>query len=318
MILGQIRGLSDLTILAPLDDENSERASRLYIQLYYNFGGLGFDEFYRTPTNVSALEDRIRNTDLRLTSDYDPGWSYRPSSKTGIYSEILSNAREQRIWQMRNMALKLQDDEYYEAYRALAELQRDNPVLQEGTPAFEEHSRLMARMRDAARDIPELPQPEDTIPYARLNEQDPELAERQVAMGFNGPASQGTYIFRSEAEVRQSWLAAALSDQEIATLISKTDFSRQVLVGFSFGRRMNASGQIMISELGYHESNRGYTIATRIGVVPESCGFSFTESYPFVVGVTGAVPDAEVRGYSSSNFPDKCEPIVSGEPATQR
>lgn len=318
MILGQIRAIADMTILTPLDDANAERAGELYTQLYYKFGGLGFYELYRTPTNVSELEERIRNTDLLFTNDYDPGWAYRPSSNTDIYSDVLSNAREQRIWQMRNMALKLQDDDYYEAYQALAELQRSNPVLKDGTPAFAEHSRLMARMREAAKDIPELPQPKDTIPYARLNEQDPELSRRQVATGFNGPASQGTYVFRSEQEVRQSWLAAALSDQEIQALIARTDFSTQVLVGFSFGRRMNASGKIMISELGYHESYPGYTIATRIGVVPESCGLSFTESYPFVVGVTGAVPEAEVRGSSSSNFPDECGPIVSGEPATQR
>jgi hypothetical protein len=318
MILGQIRALSDLTILTPLDDESSKRASELYIQLYYDFGGLGFDEFYRTPSNVSTLEGRVRNVDLRLTADYDPGWVYRRSSKTDIYPDVISNAREQRIWQMRNMALKLQDDEYYEAHRALAELERANPVLQEGTPAFEEHARLTARMRDAAMDIPELPQPEDTTPYARLNQQDPDLAERQVAMGFNGPESAGTHIFRSEAEVRQSWLAAALSDQEIEALIARMDFAMQVLVGVSFGQRMNASGQILISEFGYQESNLGYTIATSIGVVPESCGFGFAESYPFVIGMVEAVPDAEIRGYSSSNFADECGPIVSGQPATQR
>jgi hypothetical protein len=163
-----------------------------------------------------------------------------------------------------------------------------------------------------------LPQPEDTIPYARLNEQDPDLAERQLATGFNGPATWGEYIFRSEAEVRQSWLAVALSDQEIEALLTRTDFARQVLVGVSFGRRLNASGQVIISELAYQARFRGYSIAVRIGVVPESCGIRFTGSYPFVVGVVAAVPGAGVQGYSSSNFPDKCGPIVSGEPATQR
>jgi hypothetical protein len=102
------------------------------------------------------------------------------------------------------------------------------------------------------------------------------------------------------------------------TLISRTDFARQVLVGLSFGRRMNASGQITISELDYEEGSLGYTIGARLGVVPESCGLSFSPSYPFVLAVAEAVPDAEIRGYSSSNFPDECGPIVSGEPATQR
>jgi hypothetical protein len=188
MIIGQIRAISDLAIFTPLDDGSSEKAAALYGRLYYHFGGLGFDEFYRTPANVAALEARVRGAGLHLTPDYDPGWSYRPSSKTDVYSDVLSNGLEQRIWQMRNMALKLQDDEYYEAHQAITQLQRENPTFREGTPASEELSRLMVRMEAAARDIPELPPPEDTIPYARLNEQDPELAERQVAIGFNGCA----------------------------------------------------------------------------------------------------------------------------------
>jgi hypothetical protein len=318
VIVGQIRAIADMTVLTPLDDENEKRVADLYVLLYYNFGDLGFDEFYRMPASVTGLEKRIRGTDLLLTNNYNPGWEYRSSSKTDIYSDVLSSALEQRIWQMRNWALKMQDDEYYELHQALVELLRRNPVLQAGTPAYEEHSRLMAQLRDAARDIPELPAPEDTLPYARLNEQAPELAQRQVATGFNGPARQGTYVFRSEPEVRQSWLAAALSDRELETLIARTDFSTQVLVGFSFGRRMNASGAIMILELGYRESNRGYTISTHIGVVPESCGVSFTESYPFVVGVTEAVPEAEVRAFGSLNFPDECGPTASGVPTTQR
>jgi hypothetical protein len=62
----------------------------------------------------------------------------------------------------------------------------------------------------------------------------------------------------------------------------------------------------------------GYTISTRIGVVPESCGVSFTESYPFVVGLVEGVPDAEVRGSGFSNFGADCGPIVSGKPVTAR
>jgi hypothetical protein len=313
VIVGQVRALTDLTIFVPLDDANSRKAGELYTQVYYRFGGLGFEEFYRKPENVTALEARIRNTELRLTRDYDPGWSYQPSSKTDIYSAILSNDREHRIWQMRNMALDLQNDEYYEASRAFAELQRRNPVFQEGTPAYDESNRLMARMREAASHIPELPSPADTTPYARLNEQDPALAKQQVAEGFNGPTSTSTYVFRSAADVRRSWLAAALSHQALEELVAKTDFSRQVLIAFSFGERVNASGQMLISGLGYHAGS-GYMISTRFGVVGDECGVKNVPSYPFVVGVTDAVPNAQAGGYDTSNFPDKCGPIVSGRP----
>ncbi len=314
MIVGQLRATTDMSIFQPLDDENAMRAGQLYAQLFYQFGGLGFDEVYRTPASVDELERRIRNTDLSFTSGYDPGWAYRPSSKTDLYAQVLSNGREHRIWQMRNMALKLQNDAYYEAYRAEEELRRRVRVFQAGTPEYEEEARLTARMDAAAKNIPELPEPQSTLPYDRLSEQDPELAKRQLASGFNGPASSNTYVFHSSDEVRHSWLAKALSREDLDKLILRTDFSKQVLIAYSFGERENAAGPILLSELGYHRAGQGYSISTVIGVVPESCGVRFAKSYPFVVGLTDAVPDAQVNGTGTSNFPAPCGPIATGNP----
>jgi hypothetical protein len=317
ILVGQVRAMSDLTILTPSDEENATRASQLYGQIYYQFGGLGFDDIYRTAAGVSTLEQRVRAVNIAFAPGYDPGWTYRTSSKIDIYDAIVANTREQRLWQMRSMALRLQDDEYYAAHQALGELQRANRVFQEGTPASEELQRLNARMEEAARDIPELPPPEDTTPYARLNEPDPEMMTRQVAAGFNGPAEAETYLFRSEAELRASWLARALPASDLAALIERTDFNSQWLVAMSIGRRMNASNQIQLSSLDYSSSFPGYSIAVRVGVVPESCGVSFTASYPFVVGVVNAVPGAEMRGHSMSNFPAECGAIMSGEPTLE-
>jgi len=317
ILVGQIRAMADLAILTPSDEESATIAAQLYEQIYYQFGGLGFDEVYRVPAGVSALEQRVRAVNIAFAPGYDPGWTYRSSSKTDIYDAIVANTREQRLWQMRSMALHLQDDEYYAAHQALGELQRANRVFQEGTPAYEELQRLNARMEEAAQDIPELPPPEDTTPYARLNEPDPEMMTRQVAAGFNGPAEAGTYLFRSEAELRASWLARALPAPEFAALIEGTNFDSQWLVAMSIGRRMNASSQIHISGLGYSSSFPGYSIAVQVGVVPESCGVSFTASYPYVVGVVDAAPGAEVRGHSMSNFPAECGPIMAGQPTPE-
>ncbi|HRK63860.1 MAG TPA: hypothetical protein PLN53_05650 [Terricaulis sp.] len=317
ILVGQIRAISDLTILTPSDEANTMRAGQIYAQLYYQFGGLGFDEVYRTAAGVSTLERRVRAVSIVYSAGYDPGWSYRASSKVDIYDAIVVNTREQRLWQMRSMALRLQNDEYYAAHRALTELQRANPTFQEGTPAYEELGRLDARMEAAARGIPEIPQPEDTTPYARLNEPDPDLMTRQVASGFNGPASTETYLFRSEEEVRGSWLGGALPASELAALVERTDFSRQWLVALSVGRRMNASSEIRLSSLDYSSTFSSYSIGVRIGVISESCGVAFAASYPFVVGVVDAVPGAEVRGNSMSNFPAECGAIMSAEPTPE-
>ncbi|MEQ1619014.1 MAG: hypothetical protein ABL883_11815, partial [Terricaulis sp.] len=317
IIVGQIRAMSDLAILTPSDEQSTTRAGQLYARIYYQFGGLGFDEVYRTAASVSELERRVREVNIAFAPGYDPGWAYRSSSKIDIYDAIVANAREQRLWQMRSMALRLQDDDYYAVHQALAELQRANPTFQEGTPVYEELQRLNARMEAAARDIPTLPQPEDSTPYARLYEPDPEMVARQVASGFNGAASSETYLFRSEAELRASWLARALPAPHLAALIARTDFRSQWLVALSAGRRMNASNQIVLSSLDYSSTFPGYSIGVRIGVVPESCGIDFGASYPFVVGIVDAVPGAEMRGNSVSNFPVECGATMSAEPTPE-
>jgi len=315
IILGQLRAMADMLILTPLDEANAAKAARLYGRVYYQFGGLGFEEFYRSAENVRALEQRIRATVLSFVEGYDPGWAFKPSSKTDIYDAVLSNAREQRLWQMRTVAVKLQDEEYWRVSLALTELQRQNPVLKQGTPAYEEHARLSAQLDEIAKRIPEEPPPPDTTPYARLNEPDPDLAAQQVAMGFNGPAKEGPAILRSEAELRNSWLAAALPEAELAGLIARTNFAAQSLVVLSVGRRINASGTITLSEL--RAAPDGYDIGVRIGVVPESCGIAFGDSYPFVVAIAEAMPGASVTGMSMSNFPAECGPVVSGQPTPQ-
>ena len=318
LLLGQIRGHADLTILPPADDNFTPDAMQLATMLYNNPGTLGFEDFYRDPANVTELEERIRGTDLPFTPDYDPGWNFDANAKTDVYPDIVAYQREYMIWYMLSVARRIQDDEYWKAYSALNELYAANPTIQHGTEIYAEVERLRDEMRIAAQDIPSIPKPEDTRPLDRLYEQEPDLADRQVAVGFNGPAMPTTDILRSRTEVLNSWLSAALPDDELEALIVGTDFETQALLAYSFGERMNASGQIIISKLSYSESRRGYTISTRIGVVAESCGIPFTASYPFVVGLVEAVPGADVNSSSSSNFGDECGPIMSGAPVAQR
>ena len=98
-------------------------------------------------------------------------------------------------------------------------------------------------------------------------------------------------------------------------MIGATDFSKNVLVAFSFGVRENASGRISISELTYDDRMLGYNISVRIGVVLEACGVPFTDSYPCVLGLTPiAGSKAKVTGFFAQNFGDACGPIMDGEP----
>ena len=139
---------------------------------------------------------------------------------------------------------------------------------------------------------------------------------RQLAAGFNGPPSQKADVFRSEGDVRASWVAQALSPNALENLIKRTDFSRNVLIGFGVGKRPNASGKISISELRYDKEMRGYFVFIWIGVVPETCRISSANSYPFVIGkVPIAGPTAKVTGYFLQNFEDGCRPVTEATTA---
>ncbi len=316
IIVGQVRSMADMTILTPRNDEAMQRAASLYGEIYYKYGGLGFDEFYREPTNVDAIDARVRGTDLTLREGYDPGWAYKENAKINIYGKIVANSLAQRLWQMRNFALKIQNDKYYELHLAIQKLSAENGgVFHEGTPAAEEHARLTRELDAVGAAIPELPPPEDTTPYVELMEEEPEQADQKLATGFNGPAEEDYQVLKSEADVRQSWLAAALSDDELQRLISSTDFSKYVLIAVGHGLRNNASGKIIVSA---GHGRGGYTVETRLGLIPGSCGMESASSYPFAVAKTDVVSGDLITSFSTMNFPDACGPAMNGEPLVQR
>ena len=316
--LGQIRAITDLTLLTPVNEDAAQKVGKLYSSVYYTFGGLGFEEIYRDVDTVSAIVSSIQNTNLEFYAGYDPGWRYKASSKTDIYDQVISSRKGHRIWQIRNYALVMQNEAYYEAHQAHNRLQRENPVFKVDTPAYEESLRLRKIMQKASAKIEKLPVPADTMPYRRLNEPDAAASFSQVGQGFNGPESASKTIFTTEDEVRESWLAKAYSTKQLDALVAEVDFEKRALIGVAFGRRMNASGTVLITQFEYSERSGGYGVSARIGVIPKSCGVDFTASYPFVLAVGDAVFNAEIRSSSSSNFPDNCGPIRSGAPTTAR
>jgi hypothetical protein len=315
IIAGQIRSVTDMMILTP-DDAGVDRAGALYSQIYYQFGGLGLEAVYRNPADADALEARLRAFAPTYAEGYDPGWSFRASAKTDIYDAVLVAQRDGRIWEMLNYALRLQNDDYFAVQQEMNQLQRDNPTFQEGTSAYKKYVELTTKLAEIGKAIPQLPPPTvDTSFVARLNEPDAELAQLQVASGFNGPArGQKFEIWRSEAEVRASWLPGALTAEELTALLTRTDFSVHSLVGYSFGAFDRASGDIQFSQLRYDRRLPGYSVSVNVGVVPEECGVESATSYPFAVGLIEAVPGAEIMGSGYSNFASPCHAVVSAEP----
>ncbi len=313
MMLGHVRAMADVAILKPADEDAERVLAEMAGQLYYEFGGLGFDEIYRDPAAVERLALRVESAVLNLGEGYDPGWAYKPTSKADLYGNVIANLKRHRVWQMRNFALTIQNDTYYEAHLAHNELQRANRIFVEGTPAYDESIRLSAIMSEASASIPQLPPPEDTLDYARLNAPEEDAGFQQIAVGLNGLEDQQTAVFNSAAEVEASWLARAYSPDALAGILDGIDFERDALIVYAIGERVNTSGRLTVSELEYDSRFGGYSISVRVGIVPESCGVPKASSFTFVLATVARGETSELNGTSMSHFPDACGPIPSGE-----
>ena len=318
LIIGQLRSTTDLAILKPADGDNAKKAGGLYQQIFYQFGGLGDSEFYRSPKSVEKLVDKVAKAKLEFSSGYDPGWKFEADSKINLYAQYVSMIRDRRIWQMREFALHMQNEEYQKVYQAEQALRKKHGALKVGSPEFNEDMQLLAKMRDAEKSIPQLPPPKDTFPYAQLAEESSSMAKKRIAVGFNAPKEAQTLVLTSEISARASWLKDALSTADLDTAISKVDFSKQAMIAVPVGERQNASGKVYFSALDVVDAGagtRGYKATTVVGIVPPECKVQTALSSPFVVGVVDAVADAKVISSGTSNFPDNCGNPVKGEPA---
>jgi hypothetical protein len=321
MLLGQIKSMTDMTIYKPANEDEAEKVTDLYGKIYYPFSGLGFDEVYREPKKVEHIISRIESINLKFNNDYNPGWDYKLSSPTDVFNDVLAVTKLQRIWQMQNFALRVQNDTYFEAYLQEQALRAENPIYEQDTPVYKEYQRLTKIMRDASSEIEQLPKPKGDISravYRRLNAPDPDAEFVQVGSGFNGPEKYSTDIFRSEKDVRESWLATVYTAPELDEIITKVNFNERYLFSYNFGERMNASGSVYVRNLKHDKKYDGYSFNTRIGIIPEDCGIKFEPSFPFVLATIAAVDGAEINSSGMSNFPDDCGPIKSGTAATAK
>lgn len=163
----------------------------------------------------------------------------------------------------------------------------------------------------------------------RIGTQQPAIAASQIAFGFNAPAVDPAdaatsravdLILRSEEAVRQSWLAAALDDEQLTDVLARADFSRQALIVLTMGRHVIASGYVSIVNIRYAPSGgpgqpRGYITTTRLGLIDtDTCNVPLADSYPFIVVAVEAASEMRLSTRVTLTFVDECGPIVSGTP----
>jgi hypothetical protein len=131
--------------------------------------------------------------------------------------------------------------------------------------------------------------------------------------------TRGENVIRSESDAAGSWLASAVSSDDLKKLLAEVHFDSQILIAFAAGERESATGQVFVTDVSYNAVIDSFTIAGRVGVNETDCSFGRTKSYPFAVVVAQRPPKmAAGSGYDVGNFGDGCEQPKAGAPSVLR
>ncbi len=313
LLLGQIRSMTDMTVLKAANDEDEVIQASLYGVIYNPLGGSGPPELYRNEQSKNRLFDEIKKWKPTPSSEYDPGWNYKNYSKIDMYNETLKIFKYYRIQQLDSYSYLINNDEYYDLQKKFSELQAKNPKgFVVGTDAYKESQALTKKMREISANAPKV-KIKDEKPFEF--EPAPDAEYKQVFVGFNGPRKGENYIWESEVGARRSWLSSALDEKELENIFSEIDFNKQILIGFAVGERPNVTGRIYITNASYNTIYESYSISGAVGVTDQDCKEEFKNSYAFAIAIAKKPPEVPLHpSYSIQNFPDKCQPIKSGEP----
>jgi ribosomal protein L12E/L44/L45/RPP1/RPP2 len=136
---------------------------------------------------------------------------------------------------------------------------------------------------------------------------------RTLFTGFNGPKSPGTYTYFSSEEARASWLAQALGEERLDSVLSEVDFKRQILVAAAVGEHRTANGALSLQRIDVNDSR--VMPYVRIGVNRAGCEEPSRASYPFVLAAIGRPKlNVSTGGTDQQDYPNGCARAASGGP----
>jgi hypothetical protein len=315
LLAGQIRATTDMLVLEPTDDTQRTKAAELYGVLFYQAGGSGDEELLRSAEQTQRLFDDLRSWSPVLEKSYDPGWSYRKPAQDAEYHKMIECQREARIAKLDWYAGLARNDQYYLANKELQEFRAKNPgAVQVGTPAYAQMEQIIARMNSVSAGAPKPAIQPSECESITGYEPKPDADFRQLFSGANGIGDGSARVYLSSAEVSSSWIAHALSTEQLASILKDVDFEQQILVSIDFGKRSNWTGSIHLSDVSYDSAHERLQVSGLLGVTQQDCQETFADSYPFVIGV--AVRHAERHtppDMFKQNFADGCKTVVRGE-----
>lgn len=268
------------------------------------------EELARDPERFAALLDRVRQADLSVSAEYDPGWAVADNNKRALYADVIDGLRTDQLAMESYIAKLVRDEAYFAAYLERVAILADLPESGAQLPArFGEVTEIM----QARVDVLGEPPTETAVPWRKVYTPDRNAPFTVLHRGFNGPMQSEALLFRSPTEVRQSWIGNALSEEQLTEVLSRMDFETELLGVYAVGEMSNASENLFVTEFGPQDDRDWYSIVVRVGVVGEHCGLEPSQSYPFVL-VKASSKKGELNSSSRANYPDQCAPVMVGDP----
>ncbi|MEO1100462.1 MAG: hypothetical protein AAFW65_01310 [Pseudomonadota bacterium] len=307
LLTGQVRAMTDMTVFQPANDDDKDRMGELYGLIYAVYGGLGFDEPYAAKSESDELFRTLLANPIELEASYNPGWSYKSNARMDLYDGVASDQLAVRLWNVQHLAKLLQIPAYFEAHQAMNNITRGQGAIDVNSPVVDEMGRLRAVMSEASEGVEKGPAPIATVAaYEFYFEPTEEDGFRQVASGLNGPEEAQYNLYKSEDDVRTSWVASLLSAEDLGAILADIDFETETLGAMAIGKRSNLSGNIYVTNFDYNSEFGSYSMDIAIGMLPEGCEAEGTEGHPFALSVTSGGEITSSLGRGSNNFPDRC------------
>ncbi|MGB3753712.1 MAG: hypothetical protein WA954_07420 [Parerythrobacter sp.] len=309
LMLTKLRFAADIALFRPVDI-TGEFDSAPFVAAYAMSDDFVDETLARDPERFEAVMDRVRAAELSVPFDYQPGWTFVSDAKRDLYDVVVEGMRTDQLALEYYVARLVRDDAYFTAYqkrrRILASLTDERALPDE----YGTMSDVMRRRVAVLGDPPE----GSAVPWSRVYRPGPEAAFDTLAVGFDGPASDGTAIFESAGAVEQSWVGRVLGEAQLAQVLAEVDFTREVVGVYAVGEMQNATGNTIATHFEADREKGGYAFSVVVGVVGADCASGRTRSYPFVVATTARGTGTQITASSRANFPDQCQPVRSGRP----
>ncbi len=315
LIAGQIRAMSDMSVLEPASDEEGVKVGDLYGVLYYKSGGSGFDEIYRDAIEFGQLFRDLESWTAKLHKKYNPGWEYKANIDPTYYDQMTICQKKLRISKLKWYSNLVRNDKYYELSTQLSKLQADNSgAFQVGTETYKQYQSISSKINSVSSKISKPKVNPKECDFIQPFRPDPNASFKQIYKGYNGPDNSRASVFKSDAEIRGSWLGRAIKKSNLDNLLAKIDFDKKIVVSLSFGNRKTATGTIHISDVKFNTVYKSLSVAGLVGVVGQSCTKSQLDSYPFALAIAD-IPPVEIYypSISIQNFADGCKEVVSSK-----